>query len=100
MKEVLYFVDGGNSNMERVGSRCRLSVTNPGCNLSENEVAKVFDRFWRADTARSKTGLNCGLGLTLVRRAMEAIGGAAEVGVSPDRRFVLTLTFDAAEVRD
>jgi hypothetical protein len=37
--------------------------------------------------------------LTLVRRAMEAIGGNAEAAVDQDRRFILTLTFEAAELR-
>jgi len=92
-----YAPDGGciTAEAQCVGTRWRLRIVNTGCELSEGEVARVFDRFWQADAARSRSGLNCGLGLTLVRRAMEAMGGAAEAGVSQDRCFILTLTFDA-----
>ncbi|HVP10585.1 MAG TPA: ATP-binding protein, partial [Phycisphaerae bacterium] len=74
-----YTSDGGCISVECQGSegRCSLSVANTGCTLTADQADRVFDRFWRADTARSKTGLNCGLGLTLVRRAMEAMGGSA-----------------------
>jgi signal transduction histidine kinase len=78
------------------GTRCRLTIVNAGCELSAAEVGRVFDRFWRADAARSRSGLNCGLGLTLVRRAMEAMGGQAAARVDPERCFVLTLAFQSA----
>ncbi|MBN1511506.1 MAG: hypothetical protein JXB13_05785, partial [Phycisphaerae bacterium] len=96
---VVHSPDGGQVSVEaqRDGTRGRLRVANPGCGLSAEDAAHVFDRFWRADVARSAGGLHCGLGLTLVRRAMEAMGGTAEAAVTPDRRFVLTLTFRATE---
>ncbi|MGD8452721.1 MAG: ATP-binding protein [Phycisphaerae bacterium] len=80
-----------------VGQHRTLIVGNAGCPLSEEEVARAFERFWRADTARSRSGLNCGLGLTLVRRAMEAMGGTAEATVNADQWFTLTLMFPPAE---
>jgi two-component system heavy metal sensor histidine kinase CusS len=77
---------------------CALVIANTGCELSQEDVARAFDRFWRADVSRAnRRGLNCGLGLTLVRRAMEVVGGKAEASVSEDRRFVLTLTFVAPD---
>jgi two-component system, OmpR family, heavy metal sensor histidine kinase CusS len=94
-----YTPDGGHVTAEAqwVGARCQLDIANTGCALSQAEIGRVFDRFWRADASRSRSGLNCGLGLTLVRRAMEAMGGHAEADVSQDRRFILSLTFDAAD---
>ncbi len=90
-----YALDRGSitADAQRVGTRYQLRITNTGCALSEREVAQVFDRFWRADAARGKIDQNCGLGLTLVRRAMEAMGGQAEASVSQERCFTLTLTF-------
>ena len=97
---VAYTPDNGHISVESQAEErcCRLSISNSGCDLSDDAVARVFDRFWRADTSRSKTGLNCGLGLTLVRRAMEAMGGTATAKVSRDHCFVLTLTFVAANM--
>jgi len=96
---VVHSPDGGqvSVDVQRDDTRGRLCVATTGCVLSEEEAARVFDRFWRADAARSAGGLHCGLGLTLVRRAMEAMGGTAEAAVTPDRRFILTLTFRSAE---
>jgi two-component system, OmpR family, heavy metal sensor histidine kinase CusS len=54
-----------------------LTVANTGCSLSTDEVSRVFDRFWRADTSRTDAGTHCGLGLAIVRRAVESLGGTA-----------------------
>lgn len=92
--------DGGRITFEArpAEKSCTLSIANIGCQLSKADVARVFDRFWRADAARvSRSNLHCGLGLTLVRRAMEAMGGQAQASVTEDHRFILTLAFHAAE---
>jgi len=39
----------------------------------------VFERFWRGDAARTGTGTHCGLGLTLVGEAVEALAGRVSV---------------------
>ena len=36
-----------------------IEFSNTGSRLVPEEAAKVFDRFWRADAARSQTGLHC-----------------------------------------
>jgi len=82
--------------LERTGSTWRLSIVNTGCALREEDISRVFDRFWRADPARRRSGLNCGLGLPLVRRAMQAMGGEALAQVTPRGEFVLTLVFQRA----
>jgi len=55
----------------------RVEVTNTGCRLAAHEVARVFDRFWRADPSRTDASLHVGLGLALVRRIVTAMGGQA-----------------------
>jgi two-component system sensor histidine kinase QseC len=81
------------AEFHQVAAGGELTIGNTGCGLTEAEAARVFDRFWRADQARSATGLNCGLGLTLVARAMEAMGGQAAARVDSTGRFRLSLTF-------
>jgi len=56
-----------------------LGVANSGSRLSEDEAARVFERFWRGDAARTGTGTHCGLGLTLVGEAVEALAGRVSV---------------------
>jgi two-component system sensor histidine kinase MprB len=65
-------------------------VADHGPGVSAEDAPRIFDRFYRAATARSKPG--AGLGLAIVREAAEAHGGTASVESSPrGARFRLTL---------
>jgi len=68
----------------------RVEVANTGCELAEHQVARVFDRFWRADASRKDASLHVGLGLALVRRIMAALGGQA-TATSEDGVFQIDL---------
>lgn len=64
--------------------RTRLMVADSGPGLSSDEAAHVFDRFWRADISRNRDTGGVGLGLAIVAKAAEALGGSvatdADVG--------------------
>jgi two-component system sensor histidine kinase MprB len=65
-------------------------VTDHGPGIAEDDLPRIFDRFYRAATARAKPG--AGLGLAIVREAAEAHGGAATAESGADgARFRLTL---------
>jgi two-component system sensor histidine kinase MprB len=65
-------------------------VADHGPGVAEEDIPRVFDRFYRAAAARSKPG--AGLGLAIVREAAEAHGGRASVESSTGgARFKLTL---------
>jgi len=61
----------------------RLSVRDSGPGIAPEELPRVFDAFWRGDPARSSRG--SGLGLTLAKRIVEALGGRLEASSSPER---------------
>jgi signal transduction histidine kinase len=73
-----YVNEGGRiqCDAQRVADGVRLDITNTGCALSPDEARRVTERFWRADAARSDTGVHAGLGLALVERLMAAQDGA------------------------
>jgi two-component system heavy metal sensor histidine kinase CusS len=73
-----------------------LRVSNTGCTLGEAEVAKVFERFWRDDAARSGTGRHAGLGLSLCRKIMALLGGEAMARVREGGVFEVEVTFEGA----
>jgi signal transduction histidine kinase len=75
---VTYGSPGGRIHVtaRRQDGQVRLAISNPAETLP-SDPEKVFDRFWQAEDARSRTGLHCGLGLSLVRQCAEAMGGAA-----------------------
>jgi two-component system sensor histidine kinase BaeS len=56
--------------------RVRLSVSDTGPGIPPEAIAHVFDRFYRADTARDRSSGTSGLGLSIVRALVVAQGGA------------------------
>jgi two-component system, OmpR family, sensor histidine kinase MprB len=65
-------------------------VADHGPGIAEVDLPRIFDRFYRAATARAKPG--AGLGLAIVREAAEAHGGQATAESDADgARFRLTL---------
>ncbi|MBL0177805.1 MAG: HAMP domain-containing protein [Gemmatimonadetes bacterium] len=72
-----------------------LSVQDTGIGIAPGDLEHVFDRFWRADPARSRTGdrPGTGLGLAIVKWVAEAHGGSIQVQSRPGRgsTFVVTI---------
>ena len=60
---------------------CRVDVTDTGVGLSEEEQAKVFQRFYRGRDAREEEGV--GIGLYLVRQIVTGQGGYVKVTSRP-----------------
>jgi signal transduction histidine kinase len=55
-----------------------IEVHNTGSRLSPDEIARVFDRFYRADPSRQRATGGSGLGLAIVKHLTEAQGGRVE----------------------
>jgi len=68
-----------------------IAVANTGCELTDDQVSHVFDCFWRGDSSRTDTGTHCGLGLALVQRIVQALGGSTTVEVQHGRIFTIRL---------
>jgi signal transduction histidine kinase len=58
-----------------------LRVSDTGEGIRADALERIFEPFWRGDAARSTPG--SGLGLALVRRLVEALGGTVSVESSP-----------------
>ena len=52
--------------LTRCGGRCRLTVSNPGPEISKADLQNIFKRFYRADEAHTQRG-SYGLGLSIAR---------------------------------
>jgi two-component system sensor histidine kinase SenX3 len=81
-----------------VGDVVEIAVTDRGIGIPEGEQARVFERFYRADQARSRRTGGTGLGLSIVKHAVQRHGGDVELWSRPGRgsTFTVRLTSVAA----
>ena len=79
--------------LKRDGGRATLRVNNHGQVIPPQDLAHVFDRFYRSDTARSRSTGGFGLGLAIAKGIAEAHGGriAAASNETDGTTFTVTL---------
>jgi two-component system heavy metal sensor histidine kinase CusS len=70
-----------------------VSVSDTGIGISQEHLPKVFDRFYRADPARSQYPQGTGLGLSIVKSIMELHGGSVHITTTPSKGTTITLRF-------
>jgi two-component system sensor histidine kinase QseC len=76
---------------EETEGRASVSFSNRAENLEPQDLAVMFDRFWRKDETRTG-GRNVGLGLALVRAMADLLAIEIETRLLPDRTFRITLS--------
>ncbi|MGH9247146.1 MAG: sensor histidine kinase [Acidimicrobiales bacterium] len=69
--------------VHRNGARGVLEVRDHGPGMSDEVAAQAFDRFYRADPARSRHRGGSGLGLAIVKATVNAHGGNVELTTAP-----------------
>lgn len=76
-----------------VNGQVSLSVSDQGPGIPDEDLSRVFERFYRVDKSRSRDPGGTGLGLAIVKHLIELHGGTvrAENGERGGARFVLTL---------
>ena len=78
---VKYTPDGGQIrlSLEADGESARIQVKDTGIGISEENLPHIFDRFFRADKARSREMGGSGLGLSIVQWIVNAHHGTIDV---------------------
>jgi signal transduction histidine kinase len=77
-----------------LGSGPTLTVADDGKGVSSGDVPRLFERFYRADQARSSRGT--GLGLAIVKHVVTAAGGTVEARSAPGEGLEITARFPPA----
>jgi signal transduction histidine kinase len=62
-----------------VGGGYELSVTDTGVGIPEEQLERIFERFYRVGRARDRATGGTGLGLSIVKHIAEAHGGSVHV---------------------
>jgi two-component system sensor histidine kinase BaeS len=86
LTNAIRYTDAGGHVLVRVrevAGEAVLTVRDTGVGMSPDDLARVFDRFWRADPARQRATGGTGLGLTIAQRIVRDHQGRIEVVSEP-----------------
>jgi signal transduction histidine kinase len=90
-----YSPDGSPCELEArpAGDAIVFWVQDHGIGISEEEMARIFERFYQVDQSSTRTFRGAGLGLSLVQDLLRHLGGTIEVGSAPGEgsRFTVTI---------
>jgi two-component system heavy metal sensor histidine kinase CusS len=86
---------GGSVTLSSVANNgeIRVEVADTGCGIAREHLPHLFDRFYRADPARTSAAGHVGLGLAIVKGIAELHGGRVAVESQPGRGTRVTLHF-------
>ena len=86
------FTDEGGSinvSLKREDGRAVVKVADTGCGISKETGEHIFDKFYQGDTSHAQEGN--GLGLALVKKVIDVLGGEISVESRPGKGSVFTV---------
>jgi signal transduction histidine kinase len=84
---------------EETADALRVSVSDTGIGIPEDQLGRIFDAFYQVDSSSTRQHGGAGLGLSIVRKLIEAHGGEvwAESILGAGTSFHFTLPISSAE---
>lgn len=86
--------------VDRAGGMGWIEVIDHGEGVPDQIKEKIFQRFWRADTSRTRETGGTGLGLSIVASIVDALHGTVTVFDTPGGGATFRVGFPLAETRD
>jgi two-component system phosphate regulon sensor histidine kinase PhoR len=81
----------------RAGAQVEIAVTDEGPGIPDEDLTRVFERFYRVDKSRGRDPGGTGLGLAIAKHLVELQGGEIRAENGPERGARFTITLPAAE---
>lgn len=72
--------------------RLAIDIADDGIGMSQEDAERIFDRFYRADTSRTRATGGSGLGLAIVKSIIEQHDGTVSVETAPGKGSTFTLS--------
>lgn len=93
-----YTDSGGQVTLSASGDdmAVNIEIKDNGIGIQPEDLSHIFERFYRADKSRSRERGGTGIGLTIVKRYVEALGGKIRVESNPGEGTSFKLTLPAA----
>jgi signal transduction histidine kinase len=96
LSNALKFTPAGGAvevHVESVKETAEIRVTDTGIGIDPKELPRIFERFYRADSSRSRATGGSGIGLSIAKAIIEAHGGSIDAASEPGKgsEFVITL---------
>jgi signal transduction histidine kinase len=97
-----YTPPGGEVTVEahRINGSCEIAVIDTGQGIAPEHLPRLFERFYRADAARSRGDGGTGIGLAIARSVVEAHGGHIRAESRVGRGSVFTFDLPVAETAE
>jgi len=98
LNSIFYGNKGGKTTVSfaEMGENILIDVTDDGLGLEEDEIPRIFERFYRTDKSRSRDRGGTGLGLSIVKHIIEAHNQTITVQSEPGRGSSFSFTLNKA----
>jgi signal transduction histidine kinase len=83
-------------NLRRNGEMAEFTIANTGAGIPPEMLPRVFDRFFRGDSAHANTIDGCGLGLSIAQWIVAAHGGKIQIVSAPASATTVTVQIPLA----
>lgn len=93
-----YTAKGGRigATARREGSHVVVAISDTGIGIDDRQQERIFERFYRVDSARSRELGGTGLGLAIVKHVVHGLGGDVELESKPGVGSVFTIRIPVA----